>query len=72
MQYLTQIKHTYTHFGVAMNVFVCRYLRGRVVLDGPVDFKWVSPRELKRYPMPRANLKFLPKYFELYQATEKW
>ncbi len=70
MTALTQIKHTYTHFGIVMDVFGCRYLRGKVVLDdGPVDYRWVTPRELSRYPMPKANLKFLPQLSQWYQCA---
>jgi len=64
MAHLTQIKHAYTHFKIIMDVFVCRYSRGKVTLNGPVDFRWVSSRALRRYPMPKANLKFLPKLLE--------
>ena len=67
MSYLAQIKHTYTHFGIVMDVFVCRYLRGEVTLNGPVDFKWITPQELRRFPMPKANLKFLPQLQQWYK-----
>ncbi len=69
MAHLTQIKHKYTHFGIVMDVFVCRYLRGKVTLNGPVAYKWVTPQELSRYPMPKANSKFLPQLLQWYEHT---
>lgn len=58
--YLTTVRHAYTHFKIVMDVFLCDYLSGEVALKGPVDFKWITVEEIKRYPFPKANHKFIP------------
>jgi A/G-specific adenine glycosylase len=63
--YLTQVKHAYTHFKIIMDVFCCKYIAGRVRLNGPVAHRWISLDKIDAYPLPKANHKFLPK-------LEKW
>jgi len=58
--HIAQVKHAYTHFKILMEVFSCRYLSGDVKLKGPVDFRWITIREVDQYPFPKANLKFIP------------
>ena len=58
--HLSTIKHAYTHFKIIMDVFCCRYISGKVKLDGPVDHRWISLDELDDYPFPKANHKFFP------------
>ncbi len=58
--YLTRIKHAYSHFGIEMDVFVCKYVSGRVVLNGAVDHKWIRCDQIDDYPFPTANRKFIP------------
>lgn len=58
--YLTRIKHAYTHFKIAMDVFICTHESGRVKLSGPEDFRWIKLKEIKQYPFPGANHKFIP------------
>ncbi len=57
---LTRIRHAYTHFRVVIDVFVCRYLSGRVKLKDATGFRWIRPDEIDRFPFPAANLKFIP------------
>lgn len=57
--HIAQIKHAYTHFRILMDVFSCRYVSGRVKLNGPVDFRWITRREIEQYPFPKANHKFI-------------
>ncbi len=57
---LTTVKHTYSHFKIRLTVYVCIYQNGRVRLNGPVDFRWVSPGTLGRFAFPGANHKFIP------------
>lgn len=61
---LTQVNHAYTHFKIQMDVFICRFVDGRVRLKGPVDFRWVTAAGIKRFPLPKANHKFLPQLNE--------
>lgn len=32
---------------------------GGVVLNGPVDFQWISLQEISCFAFPKANLKFI-------------
>jgi len=58
--YVTRVKHAYTHFKILMDVFSCRHVSGKVKLNGPVDFRWITPHEIDRFPFPKANHKFIP------------
>jgi len=57
--HLTRVRHAYSHFKIILDVFRCWYISGRVCRRGPVAHRWVSPRQLDRYPFPGANRKFL-------------
>ncbi len=59
-RHLATVKHAYTHFKIAMDVFCCRYISGRVHLRGPVAFRWIRLDEYKNFPFPKANHKFIP------------
>ena len=59
LQFLTRVFHAYTHFKIEMDVYFCDYMSGRVVLNGPIDHKWVRVDQLDQFPFPRANLKFM-------------
>jgi A/G-specific adenine glycosylase len=56
---LTRIKHAYTHFKIKMDIFNCTYVSGDLKLNGPVDYRWVTADELKLYPFPGADRKFM-------------
>lgn len=58
--YLSRVKHAYTHFKITLDVFCCRYLKGKVRLNGPVDYRWIKLSEIERFPFPKANHKFIP------------
>jgi A/G-specific adenine glycosylase len=68
--WLTRVKHAYTHFKIIMEVFCCRYISGRVRLQGPVDHRWLELRQLDDYPFPKANHKFIGKLKELPRSAE--
>jgi len=57
--HLTKVKHAYTHFKVSIDVFICNYISGDVVLNGPVDFRWITKDEISDYPFPKSNHKFM-------------
>ncbi|MGD8260881.1 MAG: A/G-specific adenine glycosylase [Desulfobacterales bacterium] len=63
-RHLTQVKHAYTHFKITMDVFCCRYLSGRVKLNGPVDHRWIRLQQIDDFPVPKANHKFIPKLMQ--------
>ena len=54
---LTRIRHAYTHFKIVMDVYSCRYVSGKVTLNGPTDHRWVQLDELAGFPFSKANLK---------------
>ncbi len=58
--HLTTVRHAYTHFKIIMEVFECTWQSGRVRLNGPVDFCWISPKDIDQFAFPKANLKFIP------------
>ena len=64
MRYLTHVRHAFTHFKIVVDVFECDYQTGEVVLNGPLDAKWIEIGALGDYPLPRATHKFLDKLGE--------
>jgi A/G-specific adenine glycosylase len=59
-QHLIRVKHAYTHFKIVMEVFCCRFVSGRVRLNGPAAHRWIRLDDYPKYPFPRANHKFIP------------
>jgi A/G-specific adenine glycosylase len=59
-RYLTRIKHAYTHFKIDADVFICRYVSGRVKRKSADAHRWISLTNLNDYPFPGANRKFIP------------
>jgi A/G-specific adenine glycosylase len=57
---ITQVKHAYTHFKTVMDVFRCRYISGKVKLNGAVDYRWITLNEIEKFPFPQGTLKFIP------------
>lgn len=57
---LKTIRHEYTHFKIVMDVFICDYISGEIQLDGPIDHNWINSEDIKNYPFPGANHKFIP------------
>jgi A/G-specific adenine glycosylase len=43
-----------------MDVYYCRYISGRIRLNGPMDFKWIRLTDIDQFAFPKANLKFIP------------
>jgi A/G-specific adenine glycosylase len=58
--HLIRVKHAYTHFKIVMEVFCCRFVSGRVRLNGPAAHRWIRLDDYPKYPFPRANHKFIP------------
>lgn len=59
-EYLTRVKHTFTHFKMVADVFYCRYQSGEVVLNGPVDHRWITVDDIDQFPFPRAHHRIIP------------
>ena len=60
VNFLTRVNHAYSHFRIIVDVFRCHYHAGEVILNGPVDYRWIRLEEIDQYPFPRANHKFIP------------
>ena len=60
INFLTRVNHAYSHFRIFVDVFRCHYRAGEVILNGPVDYRWIRLEEIDQYPFPRANHKFIP------------
>ena len=58
--FLTRVRHAYTHFRIVIDVFLCRYRSGAVKLNGAADYRWVTVNALKNYPFSKASHKFIP------------
>ena len=59
-EYLTRVKHSYTHFKITMDVFHCHYRSGEVFLNDAVDYRWITVDQIDQFPFPRSNHKFFP------------
>jgi A/G-specific adenine glycosylase len=59
ISHLTRIHHAYTHFKIVADIFICRYESGRVKRAGPAAHRWVGVKALDRYPLHKANHKFM-------------
>lgn len=70
--HITQVKHAYTHFKIEMDVFGCRWVSGEPILHGPVDFRWITLDEIRDYPFPGANHKFIPMLENHFGKGDEW
>ncbi|HXF49873.1 MAG TPA: A/G-specific adenine glycosylase [Verrucomicrobiae bacterium] len=54
------IHHSYSHFSITLSVFHCFYKKGTPQALGCQKVRWVRPKELERYPFPKANKRIVP------------
>ena len=52
----TFASHGYLDFHLLMPLYVCRVWEGKVIPKEGQKLKWVRPLELKKYPMPPADV----------------
>ena len=57
---LSFASHSYDDFHLLMPVFVCRKWNGTPDSREGQNLAWVTPRELRNYPMPPADLPLIP------------
>jgi A/G-specific adenine glycosylase len=57
--HVATVGHTYTHFKLRMEVYLCRWHAGRVFLRGPSGFKWLFPSQIDGLPLHGAMIKAL-------------
>ena len=67
---LTRIRHAYTHFTLTGDVYLCRYVAGRVRLKSARGHRWVTLRSLVHLPLHKANHKFLDALAAVFAKTE--
>ena len=53
------VRHRYSHLEVTLHAFRCRRLGGRPRPPAAGAWRWVRPRDLRRYAFPAANLKII-------------
>jgi A/G-specific adenine glycosylase len=60
IDFVTHVDHAYSHFKIAVDVYACRYRAGDLILDGPVDYRWILVDETDNYPFPAVNHRIFP------------
>ena len=66
---LTFASHAYASFHLLMPLYVCRRWGGFVTAQEGQALKWVSPRDLRSYPMPPADAPLIPALIDLLGPT---
>jgi A/G-specific adenine glycosylase len=56
---IATVNHTYSHVRVTSHVYLCRHVRGVPRPKVHTDLKWIARAAIPRYPLPKANHKFL-------------
>ena len=54
---LDTINHQYSHFTVTISAIQCKYIDGKISLNGPEEYMWIKPSSLNDLPFPRASTK---------------
>jgi A/G-specific adenine glycosylase len=57
---LTRVTHSYTHFKITADIFICALEAGRVRRNGHTAHVWVTLDKLAGFPFPASNHKFIP------------
>ena len=57
--FLTRIDHAYTHFKIIVDAFECRFDAGTILLNGPLDYRWISASEIDNFPFHAAHHKII-------------
>jgi A/G-specific adenine glycosylase len=58
-------EHAYTHFRVTLHAFLCRLLAGEPQAIEASDLRWITPAEMKDYPMGKIDR-------QIAKNLEKW
>jgi 8-oxo-dGTP diphosphatase len=62
---LTFASHAYDDFHLLMPLYVCRRWQGSIAAREGQALAWVKPIRLKDYPMPPADLPFIPHLIDM-------
>ena len=60
-EYLTEVKHAYSHFKVTLHIYVCKQGKGTPEPKAHTELKWAQKKSFGKYAFPKANHKFLDK-----------
>lgn len=58
-QRLIVVHHAYSHFTIDLHAHWARIVKGQPRVIHCMDFAWVSPKSLRRYPFSAADLKII-------------
>ena len=58
-KHLVDVTHAYPHLVVTLRCYHCMSPKGPVRMLGCDDARWVAPREIPQYPMPKADVRIL-------------
>ena len=61
---LKMVSHTYSHFKIKLNIFLCGIKSGRPKSMNQQPVKWITMDQIEKYPFPGANHKFFPELKE--------
>ncbi|MFH1158574.1 MAG: (deoxy)nucleoside triphosphate pyrophosphohydrolase [Pseudomonadota bacterium] len=62
---LTSASHRYEDFHLMMPLYTCRTWQGAVTAREGQSFVWATPEEFDKFPMPPADIPFIPILKEL-------
>ena len=68
---LISFVHSYSHFKVNLNVYICRWLSGDPKPLASQKVCWVYPKDLMQYPFPAANTKIISALIKYLQEVKK-
>ena len=57
---LKKVHHTYTHFKIKLNSFICEIDGGLLEPLNQQPIQWITIKEIEKYPFPGANHKIFP------------
>jgi len=59
LRHVGRVRHAYTHFKVTLQLFEAETVERPRIHEGPVAIRWVKPRHIRDYPLPRGTQKAL-------------
>jgi len=68
-EFLTTVKHAYSHFTMDMHTFFARIKSGRPRPIHCQDYRWVNISDLRTFPYSKADLKIIEALEEVYKAS---
>ena len=63
---IATVRHAYTHFKIVMDVYRCRKKAGRIRLQGPNAFRWITPAQLDSLAFTGASRKLFARLHTMF------